>query len=160
MLVASASERVALLADVLDCAYREFTDWIALLHKSLLGQRVLSVTSSSPQLRAYMHCARELSGGVVAMYINIDSRPTQVVLPLGSSTSDRNGYWEAEQWETWILTPGQRLPNAPNRLQSHGTLACTLISCTVIPRILTVYCYLLRPTCRGVAERKTSLARS
>jgi hypothetical protein len=57
------------------------------------------------------------------MYINIDSRSTQVVLPMASRTGDRDGHWEAEQWESWILTPGQRLPNAPNRLQSHGTVA-------------------------------------
>ena len=37
--------------------------WIALLHKKLLGQRVLSVKSSSQYLRAYAHCARPAGGG-------------------------------------------------------------------------------------------------
>ena len=57
------------------------------------------------------------------MYINIDSRAAQVVLPIATRTGNGDRPREVEKWEAWILTPGQRLPNAPNRLQSHGAMA-------------------------------------
>ena len=57
--------------------------WVALLHKRLMGQRVLRVSSSAQSLRAYAHCAApSVCDGCLALaLINIGAKTAHVQPP-------------------------------------------------------------------------------
>ncbi len=57
--------------------------WVSVLHKRLMGQRVLAATSPSDTVRAYAHCAADgPAGAVAATLINLDEEPVAVGLEL------------------------------------------------------------------------------
>jgi len=85
--------------------------WIALLHKRLMGQKVLGATSTSSSVRAYAHCAARGGGSVAFALLNIANKTVDVTFP-------GNKYG----WEEWILTAGEPIPDAPNPLQSSNVL--------------------------------------
>ena len=68
--------------------------YIAVLHKRLMGQRVLLLSSSAPNVRAYAHCAAGSvggGGGVTIAFLNIALNLTvAVTLPpaLAAATSE------------------------------------------------------------------------
>ena len=93
--------------------------WIALLHKRLMGQRVLRVSSSAQSLRAYAHCAApSVCDGCLALaLINIGEKTAHVQPPsLGGEEQ------ASAAVQTWVLTAGAKLPSAPNPLQSREAL--------------------------------------
>ena len=93
--------------------------WLALLHKRLMGQRVLRAVSSATSVRVYAHCAAHATGvpnGAVALAVlNIGSAAT--TLSFGSSSGSSSN---AEQARTeYVLTAGEKAqPSYPNALQS------------------------------------------
>lgn len=93
--------------------------FIALLHKRLMGQRVLHVNSSAESLRVYGHCAApSVCAGCLALaLINIGDKPAHVLPPSVGGRDQSNAVVQ-----TWILTAGVQLPGAPNPLQSREAL--------------------------------------
>ena len=65
--------------------------WLALLHKRLVGRRVLLVSGDTKRLRAYAHCTRKSSayqpGAVTLMVINLRDKPAQI--ELGNAFEDK-----------------------------------------------------------------------
>lgn len=65
--------------------------WLALLHKRLVGKRVLLVSGDNERLRAYAHCTRKSSayqpGAVTLMVINLKSKPARI--EFGSTFKDK-----------------------------------------------------------------------
>jgi len=87
--------------------------YVALLHKRLLGTRVLKMTSSASNVRAYAHCARSPSKGVAIAFLNIALNVTATVTPppqLRSATARR---------EFYLLSAGAPIAGAKNALQSR-----------------------------------------
>jgi len=84
--------------------------WTGLLHKKLMGQDVLKVSSSSRLLRAYAHCSEDSGVGVTLALLNIASADTTVDFAGGDFGTEH---------EEWVLTAGAKIPDAPNVLQSY-----------------------------------------
>ncbi|CAN9504612.1 unnamed protein product [Ophioblennius macclurei] len=67
--------------------------WLSLLHKRLVGQRVLKVQVKSGQsagVRVYLHCANKKSassGAVVLLSMNLSDEPATMFLPTSISSS-------------------------------------------------------------------------
>ena len=56
--------------------------WLALLHKRLVGKKVLLVSGDGKRLRAYAHCTRQSStypaGAVTVFVLNLNRRPVRI----------------------------------------------------------------------------------
>ena len=68
--------------------------WIALLHKRLMGRKVLDVTGVDGEgggegggLTVYAHCARGRAGGVALLAANLGRAPASLVLPPATATA-------------------------------------------------------------------------
>ena len=95
--------------------------YVALIHKRLMGTTVLDISSSSPNIRAYAHCAAGGTGkgvagvagvaGVTVALLNIDqTKSVSVTFP--SALADKG-------WEKYILSAGDPIKDAKNPLQSR-----------------------------------------
>ena len=95
--------------------------YVALIHKRLMGTTVLNISSSSPNIRAYAHCAAGGTGngvaggavvaGVTVALLNIDqTKSVSVTFP--SALADKG-------WEKYILSAGNPITDAKNPLQSR-----------------------------------------
>ena len=91
--------------------------YVALLHKRLMGTRVLKMSSSASNVRAYAHCARSPSKGVAIAYLNIALNVTASVTPplqLQNASAQREMYVENPDYHCFIvresLAPFDLLP--------------------------------------------------
>lgn len=92
--------------------------YIAALHKMLMGQRVLGVASSEPDVRVYAHCAAGSvggGGGVTLAILNIALNKTVVVTLPAALTA-------ASAREEFMLTAGTPIDGAVMPLQSRSVL--------------------------------------
>jgi len=85
--------------------------WTALLHKRLMGNQVLNITSDSSMLRAYAQCAAGSSGVTLAL-LNLADHSVTVKFEneLGNQRME------------WILEAGTPIDGAPNKLMSREML--------------------------------------
>jgi heparanase 1 len=98
--------------------------YIALLHKRVMGQKVLRASSTSAGIRAYCHCAAAFAegaqpGAVAVALLNIGSAPVTVSLGQSSGSDTSQSLPRVE----YILTAGEKgSSDWPNPLQSKQTL--------------------------------------
>ncbi|KAL1525315.1 hypothetical protein AB1Y20_020176 [Prymnesium parvum] len=85
--------------------------WVALLHKRLMGERVLNTTSSARNVRLYAHCGKP--GGVSVAFLNIADLEVTLTLPIVLARSPRVDF---------ILTAGKPIEGAVDQLQSKEVL--------------------------------------
>jgi len=107
--------------------------FVAVLHKRLMGSRVLNATSNVPSLRLYAHCGN--SGGVAVSFVNLARFPVTLSLPPPLAYSPMVNY---------TLTPGQPIQDAASPLQSKSvrlngkTLALQSMNGTAVPALPTL----------------------
>lgn len=87
--------------------------WLAVLHKQLMGQKVFGVSSSSPKIRAYCHCAAW--GGITVAVLNLDDK--QVVVDFDAGAGDI-GVGSIQ----YVLEAGRQIEGAVSPLQSREVL--------------------------------------
>jgi hypothetical protein len=97
--------------------------WIALLHKRLMGTAVLSTTpaaSNRSMISAYAHCARNLTGGIALMVVNLNSESVSLRLPAHASRME----WRLEA--DGLLATDVRLNGERLVLTTSGSLPTML----------------------------------
>lgn len=99
--------------------------WVALLHKRLMGRRVLNVTSplQMSSVPVYAHCARRMHSGIVLMIVNFGSQDVRLTMPITVDPIRRQ----------WILTSGGGLLSNETLLNGEGIV---VNSSGVVPKLL------------------------
>ena len=85
--------------------------WLVLLHKRIMGNRVLKVGSGNMNLRVYGHCSVDGGGGVALAWLNIGEEEMMLDLP--------SEYDDGRNATLWVLEPGERMKGMKNPLQSQ-----------------------------------------